>query len=224
MHSASVVLPEPEPPSTAACRLSTSLLRVMLRLDRSARPARMLLAPSPTSSSRTESGRSSFGSAAAAALSQPVQSAPRGPAAAAPRGIASALPTARRLGTGGRRPHVVAEQVEPQQLRQRGDGGQQPGALEPVGKARIVPVLGVKLAHHHHALPVGDRHQDGAPALLAELAEGLRRLVLLVGREVARAQHERRSCRPSGQARGRSGASGPRPAPCGCTGRCGPRS
>ena len=34
MHSASVVLPEPEPPSTAAWRFSTSLLSVMLLLER----------------------------------------------------------------------------------------------------------------------------------------------------------------------------------------------
>ena len=51
-------------------------------------------------------------------------------------------------------------------------------------------MLGVELAHHDHALPVRDRHQDGAAALLAELAEGLRGLVLLVGRKVARPQHE----------------------------------
>ena len=51
-------------------------------------------------------------------------------------------------------------------------------------------MLGVELAHHHHALPLGDRHQDRAAAALAELAEGLRGLVLLVGREIARPQHE----------------------------------
>ena len=51
-------------------------------------------------------------------------------------------------------------------------------------------MLGMKLAHHHHALPVGDRHQQRTPADLAELAEGLRGLVLLVGRKVARPQHE----------------------------------
>jgi hypothetical protein len=44
-------------------------------------------------------------------------------------------------------------------------------------------VLGVELAHHHHALPVGDGTRIERPAALAELAEGLRRLVLLVGRK-----------------------------------------
>ena len=58
MHSASVVLPEPEPPSTAAWRFSTSLLSVMLLLDFCARPARMLVAPLPASSSSTDSGSS----------------------------------------------------------------------------------------------------------------------------------------------------------------------
>ena len=59
MHSASVVLPEPEPPSTAAWRFSTFLLSVIdLAPGRSSRPARML-EPPPFSSRMTDSGSSS---------------------------------------------------------------------------------------------------------------------------------------------------------------------
>src|SRR6185295_10156789 len=51
-------------------------------------------------------------------------------------------------------------------------------------------MLGVELAHHHHTLPVQDRHQDRAPSQLPELTKGLSCLVLLVGGKVARAQQE----------------------------------
>ena len=68
--------------------------------------------------------------------------------------------------------------------------GQQLRLLHPGGEARIAPVPGVKLAHHHHALPLGDRHHDGPAAGLAEFAVGLRRLVLAVGRKLAGPQHE----------------------------------
>ena len=172
MHSASVVLPEPEPPSTAVWRLSTSLLSVMLLLERSARPARMLLAPSPASSSRTESG-SSFSSAGGTGVGD----AAAGRAAAGAAGLTRPAP--RGANRSSRSSCTSARDV-----------GEQLGALEPVGEAGIVAMLGVELAHHHHALPVGDRHQDRAAAALAELAEGLRRLVLLVGRKIARPQHE----------------------------------
>src|SRR4029077_13526167 len=79
MHRASVVLPEPEPPRTAAWRFNTFLLSVMLLLELSPRPARMLAAASPVSSSRTESGKSASlpaGRDAPAVVGpQPVQSA-----------------------------------------------------------------------------------------------------------------------------------------------------
>ncbi len=84
----------------------------------------------------------------------------------------------------------AAEEIEAQQLDDRDQVRQQLGVFEPGCEARIVAMMGVELAHGDHALPLGDRHQDLAAAGVAELAEGLRRLVLLVRREVGRAQHE----------------------------------
>ena len=112
MHSASVVLPEPEPPSTAAWRFSTSLLSVMLLLERSARPARMLLAPSPASSSSTESGMSSFGSRRGAAV-------PSGPVGAVRPGQRwrSARSAPAPAGASARRPMPAAARLPGRRLR-----------------------------------------------------------------------------------------------------------
>ena len=144
----------------------------------------MLPAPSPASSSRTESGSSFSSRRVAAVRPQPVQSAPA--SVAASRG-ASARP---RLGAP--RPAVASARTG-----RAAASAPAPGCRRAAWRARTsrqspgrCAMLGVELAHHHHALPVRDRHQDRAAAALAELAEGLRRLVLLVGREVARPQHE----------------------------------
>jgi hypothetical protein len=51
-------------------------------------------------------------------------------------------------------------------------------------------MVGVELAHHHHALPLGNWHHKRTAAGLAKLAESLCRLVLAIGREVGGAQHE----------------------------------
>jgi hypothetical protein len=103
-------------------------------------------------------------------------------------------------------PDIVAQQIESQQLRHAWYGREQLGALEPVAEARVEAVLGLELAHHDHALPVRDRHQDRAAALLAELAESLGGLVLLVGREVARPQHEAALVAPPSVIHGREHA------------------
>ena len=135
-HRARVVLPEPEPPSTAAWRFRTFLLRVTAReAPVSSRPARMLGCRPPFSSRITESGSSSSSGTASALL------------------LACAAPTVRRfvVGTvavgavrlaphaafaiGGVRRrwlwHAIAEQVEAQQLGERRKLGQQLGLREP---------------------------------------------------------------------------------------------
>mgnify|MGYP003694718563 CR=1 FL=1 len=127
-------------------------------------------------------------------------------AAPSPRAPARECRCRARRGRGLGCHRIAAEQIEPQHLHQRRDLRQQLGVLEPVGEARVLPMLGVELAHHHHALPVGDGHQDRAAAALAELAEGLRRLVLLVGREIARPQHEAVLAHHGRQQPGRAGA------------------
>ena len=144
MHSASVVLPEPDPPSTAAWRFSTSLLSVMLLFERNARPARMLLAPSPASSSSSESGMSSFGSADAAARVPPGPIGGAAPSGDGRRqlGGGPGRPRARAASAGSAarpalaRTQAAAEQIEAQQLDQRKQLGQQLGALEPVRRSR----------------------------------------------------------------------------------------
>src|SRR5262245_54245790 len=83
---------------------------------------------------------------------------------------------------------AAAKQLEPQELCQRENVGEQLGALEPLRKPGAAAVLGVELAHHHHALPIRDRHQDRAPAQFAEFAEGLSGLILLVEWKIAGAQ------------------------------------
>ena len=77
--------------------------------------------------------------------------------------------------------HAIAEEVEAQQLDERRKLGEQLRLREPSKETRVVAMMVVELAHHHHALPLGDGHQELAAAALAELAEGLRRLVLLLG-------------------------------------------
>ena len=146
MHSASVVLPEPEPPSTAAWRLSTSLLSVMLLLDRK-RPA----------------GQDAAGAVARLVEQQRQRDvllrvgrrrrrvAPAGPVGGmrpphrqgrrpARRGFRTRLLGFGRLCCRRRGgfpwAQAATEQVEAQQLHERQNLRQQLGALEPVGEAR----------------------------------------------------------------------------------------
>src|SRR6476646_4683699 len=86
--------------------------------------------------------------------------------------------------------HAIAEEVEAQQLGERRKLGEKLRLREPSKETRVVAMMVEELAHHHHALPLGYGHEELATAAIAELAERLRRLVLAVGREVGRAQHE----------------------------------
>ena len=95
-----------------------------------------------------------------------------------------------RRRSGLARAQTAAEHIQPQQMHQREHLRQQLGALEPLAETGVLAMLRVELAHHHHALPVGNGHQQRPAPLLPEPAERLRRLVLLVRRKIAGAQHE----------------------------------
>ena len=60
-------------------------------------------------------------------------------------------------------------------------------------------MMGVELAHHHHAFPLRNWHEHLAASGIAELTEGQRRLILSVGRKVACPQHEARLALHGGQ-------------------------
>ena len=233
-QSASVVLPEPEPPSTAPCRFRTFMLSVIgFAAPPISRPARMLV---PLVAVLVEDAPKAAARrrwlAAARRLVAPNVAQPTAPAV-------HVVPRRSRPGAGGRRPSTRrrtpvppargAASVRPSRSRRRSwtieiRFESSLALSNHASKPGVVLVVGVELAHRHHALPLGDRHQHLAAAAVAELAEGLRRLVLLVRREVARAQHDAGSCRPSPGAPCRADASSRRPGSGGCRGRRGPRS
>ena len=82
------------------------------------------------------------------------------------------------------------EQIEAEQLHQWRQSRQQSRLFEPDTEAGVETMVGMEFPHCHHALPLGDRHQDRAPATVAEFTERLRGLVFLVRRKITRAQHE----------------------------------